>query len=535
MRIVITGAKHSGKSTAAQKCAKMIGVPFIDTDDLICEMYEKRTGKKFSVREIFLDLGDDQFRSLERDAVFEAKKTDFAVIATGGGVMLSGENRALLAGSLIVYLRVPEELLWERITTNGIPPFYQGPDGRETHRARVALIDEIMTPRADIIIPVDKENQDNAADFIYEQCREMIGQLMRSPSSFGEIIRVQTFGESHGVALGAVLDGVPPGIEITEAEIQAELNRRRPGQSAVATPRDEKDRVRILSGVFEGKSTGHPICMVVYNEDQDSSKYDNLRDLFRPGHADFTLWKKYGIRDHRGGGRSSGRETIGRVAPGAIAKKILADRGVSVIAFAEEIGGIRGTKEDFSVIESNTVRAADPDAALCMEKAILNARESHNSLGGVVKLVVRGIPAGIGDPVFFKLDARLAGALVSLGAVKGVEFGSGFLAARMTGKEQNDPIGEDGFLSNNAGGILGGISNGDDIVIHIAVKPTPSIFTEQDTVTTEGSPAKVEIAGRHDPCIVPRIIPAMESMAALVLLDAWEINERIGRFNDRRK
>ncbi|HNX58409.1 MAG TPA: chorismate synthase, partial [Spirochaetota bacterium] len=469
MRIVITGAKHSGKSTAAETLSAMLGVPFIDTDNIIVSLYEERTKKKLSVREIFLAIGDDAFRALERDAVKRSMESDFAVIATGGGVILSGENRALLAGSVIAYLRVPEELLWERIEANGIPPFYQGSDGREKHRARVALIDEIMTPRADIIVTVDRGNQNDVAEMLFERSAEFMGQIMRSPSSFGEVIRVQTFGESHGVALGAVLDGVPPGIEITEDYIQKELNRRRPGQSAVATPRDEKDRVRILSGVFEGKSTGHPICMVVYNEDQDSSKYENLRDLFRPGHADFTLWKKYGIRDHRGGGRSSGRETIGRVAPGAIARKILADRGVTIAAFAEEIGGVRGTKEDFSVIESNPVRAADADAAVLMEKAILAAKENHDSLGGVVKLVIRGVPAGLGDPVFFKLDARLAHALVSLGAVKGVEFGSGFLAARLRGSEQNDPMSGRGFESNNAGGILGGISNGDEIIIRIAV------------------------------------------------------------------
>jgi len=532
MRIVITGAKHSGKSTAAGTLSSMLGIPFIDTDDRIIALHESRTGKKLPVREIYTVLGDDAFRALERDAVAESVKSDFAVIATGGGVILSGENRALLAGSIIAYLRVPEELLWERIVANGIPPFYAGEHGRETHRARVALIDEVMTPRADIIISVDRKNQNNIAETLFDRCAEYMGQMMRSPSSFGEIIRVQTFGESHGIALGAVLDGVPPGIEITEEYIQKELNRRRPGQSAVATPRDEKDRVRILSGVFEGKSTGHPICMVVYNEDQDSSKYENLRELFRPGHADFTLWKKYGIRDHRGGGRSSGRETIGRVAPGAVARKILSDRGVTVTAFAEEIGGVRGTKEDFAVIESNPVRAADADAAVLMEKAVLAAKESHDSLGGVVKLVIRGVPAGLGDPVFFKLDARLAHAAVSLGAVKGVEFGSGFLASRLPGSAQNDPMEERGFVSNNAGGILGGISNGDEIVMRIAVKPTPSIFREQKTVTREGQDATVKIAGRHDPCIVPRIIPAIEAMASLVLLDAWELNERMGRYDD---
>ncbi|HSV96030.1 MAG TPA: chorismate synthase [Spirochaetota bacterium] len=350
---------------------------------------------------------------------------------------------------------------------------------------------------------------------------------MRSPSSFGEVLRVTTFGESHGPAVGAVLDGVPPMVELSEVDIQRELDRRRPGQSAVTTPRAEEDRVHILSGVFEGKTTGAPICMLIYNKDQDSSKYEAIRDVFRPGHADFTLWKKFGIRDHRGGGRSSGRETAGRVAAGAVAKKLLAEHGISVTAFAQEIAGIRGEVEDLGFIESNPVRAADPSAAKLMEEAIIRARAEKDSVGGVVRLVVRGVPAGLGDPVFYKIDARLAMALFSIGAVKGVEIGAGFKSARLRGSENNDPMRDGAFLSNNAGGILGGITTGADIVACVAVKPTPSIFRGQDTVDTDGNSRSISVEGRHDPCIVPRIVPVVEAMAAIVLLDALEIQRKI--------
>ncbi|HOW81614.1 MAG TPA: chorismate synthase [Spirochaetota bacterium] len=350
---------------------------------------------------------------------------------------------------------------------------------------------------------------------------------MVSPSTFGEIIRTTTFGESHGKALGAVLDGVRPGVDLSEADIQAELDRRRPGQSKVTTQRGESDRVEILSGVFEGKTTGSPICMIVYNRDQDSSKYEALRDVFRPGHADFTFWKKYGIRDHRGGGRSSGRETVGRVASGAAAKKILASRGVQVTAFAQEIAGVAGEKEDLMNIEANPVRAADPDRAHDMEMAVIEARKHKDSVGGVVKLLIRNVPAGIGDPVFFKLDARLAMAMFSIGAVKGVEIGAGFSAARMKGSENNDAMAAGSFLSNNAGGILGGISTGQEIVLRVAVKPTPSIELPQKTIDTGGAARTISIEGRHDPCIVPRVIPVIEAMAALVILDAMEIQERM--------
>jgi chorismate synthase len=529
MNIVITGAKHSGKTTAGLALSSLCGIPFLDTDSVIVDLYKERKGELKTVREIYVAEGSGYFRDLESDAVRSAAEKDYHVIATGGGVVQSPELRnALFPGSVVVYLRVPEPLLWKRIEANGIPPFYEGPSGRDVHRSRVETIDEIMRSRADIVVSVTEENQETVAEEIVSRVEDFIQCYMKSPSTTGETVRVTTFGESHGRGLGAVLDGIMPGVPLSEDDVQRELDRRRPGQSSVSTPRNEKDRVKILSGVFEGKTTGHPVCMVVMNEDQDSSKYENLRDVFRPGHADLTFWKKYGIRDHRGGGRSSGRETIGRVAPGAVAKKILSERGVSITAFAEEIAGIRAAAEDFSVIESNPVRAADPEAAKLMERAILDAQERKDSVGGVVKCVIKGVPAGLGDPVFFKLQARLGGAVLSLGAVKGIEFGAGFLAARLSGSGNNDAMDQSGFLSNNSGGILGGISTGEDIVFHVAVKPTPSIFREQKTVTKDNADATIEIRGRHDPCIVPRIIPVIESMAALVILDAWETGRRLG-------
>ncbi|MCX7679302.1 MAG: chorismate synthase [Spirochaetes bacterium] len=359
--------------------------------------------------------------------------------------------------------------------------------------------------------------------------------MASSPNTFGHILRVTTFGESHGKALGAVIDGMLPGIPLKEEDIQSQLNRRRPGQSYVTTPRQEHDTVSILSGVFDGKTTGTPICMIVYNKDQDPSVYNAVKDVFRPGHADFTFWKKFGIRDHRGGGRSSGRETLARVAAGAIALRMLRERGIDVFAFAEEIGGIKGNKIEKSFIEKNPVRAADPDKAKEMEEAIALAMEMRDSLGGIVRCIVQGVPAGLGDPVFYKLDARLAMAVMSIGAVKGIEFGSGFDAARKKGSENNDQMANGVFLTNNAGGILGGISTGQDIVMRIAVKPTPSIGKMQRTMDVEGKNVEISIKGRHDPCIVPRIIPVIESMVALVIYDCLALQARIGKSSDEFK
>ncbi|MCX7887691.1 MAG: chorismate synthase [Verrucomicrobiae bacterium] len=352
---------------------------------------------------------------------------------------------------------------------------------------------------------------------------------MRSQASntFGEVVRVTTFGESHGPAIGCVLDGIAPGTPIDEEELQREMDRRRPGQSEVTTSRKERDRLRILSGIFEGRTTGAPICLMVMSEDQRPAAYEGLRDVFRPGHADFTFWKKYGLRDHRGGGRASGRETAGRVAAGAVAKQVLRERGVEVFAYALEIAGIRAQTLDFSVIEQNAVRCPDSVAAKAMVDAILRAKEENDSVGGIVELRIRGVPPGLGDPVFGKLDARLASALLSIGATMGIEIGDGFECARRRGSENNDQMWDGKFLSNHAGGIVGGISNGNEIVIRVAIKPTSSIGKPQRTVDVYGQNRELVVEGRHDPCIVPRVIPVIEAMSALVVLDAWEIQARL--------
>jgi chorismate synthase len=318
-------------------------------------------------------------------------------------------------------------------------------------------------------------------------------------NTFGRNLRITTFGESHGRALGAVIDGCPPGIPLDETDIQPLLDRRRPGRSPLSSPRQEADTVEILSGVFEGRTTGTPVALVVRNRDVRSEDYGNLREMFRPGHADFTYHEKYGIRDHRGGGRSSGRETIGRVAAGALAMKLLALHGITV---AGRIVSVHGK--------------TDPAA---IEAEILAARNAGDSVGGIAEIVARGCPAGLGDPVFGKLDALIAGALMGIGAVKGVEIGDGFDVAGKFGSENNDPMTTDGFATNHAGGILGGISSGQDIVVRIAVKPTPSVAKLQKTRNTGGSVVDISVGGRHDPCIVPRIIPVAEAMLALVLAD----------------
>jgi len=341
-------------------------------------------------------------------------------------------------------------------------------------------------------------------------------------STFGTLFKVSTFGESHGEAVGVVVDGITPGVEITAEYIQKELNRRRPGQSKVTTPRSEADAVHIMSGVFEGKTTGAPIMLVVYNENAQSKDYSQVKDLFRPGHADFTFEKKFGIRDYRGGGRSSGRETIARVAAGAIAKKLLEKRGVKITAYTKRGAGIDCKKIDLDAVEQNIVRACDPDVAELIVAKIKEARASENSIGGIVECRITGVDAGLGYPVFDKLDADLAKAIMSIGAAKGFEVGAGFAAADMTGKENNDEIGADGFKTNNSGGILGGISNGDEIVFRVAFKPTPSIGQAQATVDKAGNEVVCETHGRHDPSIFPRAVPVVESMAALVIEDHYK-------------
>lgn len=325
-------------------------------------------------------------------------------------------------------------------------------------------------------------------------------------NTFGRNFCVTTFGESHGIALGAVIDGCPPKIPLDDADIQQLLDRRRPGKSPLSSSRQEEDLAEILSGVFEGTTTGMPIAVIVRNRDSRSGDYDALRSVFRPGHADFTYQAKYGIRDHRGGGRSSGRETVGRVIAGAIAMKLLALHSITITG---RIVSVHGRTEPAAI-----------------EHEILAAREAGDSVGGVAEIVVKGCPPGLGDPVFGKLDAAIAGAMMGIGAVKGVEIGDGFAAAGRTGSHNNDPMTAEGFASNHAGGILGGISTGQDIVVRIAVKPTPSIAKKQKTRDADGSVVEISVAGRHDPCIVPRILPVAESMLALVLADAWLEQEK---------
>ena len=318
-------------------------------------------------------------------------------------------------------------------------------------------------------------------------------------NTFGRNFRITSFGESHGVAVGVVIDGCPAGIRLNEKDIQPFLDRRRPGTSPLTSPRQEKDRIEILSGIFEGVTTGTPIAMIVRNEDARPGDYDNQKEVFRPGHADFTYQEKYGIRDYRGGGRSSGRETLGRVAAGAVAQKILAKYGIKITGTILEV---HCKKTDDEIIQE-----------------ILSAKEQGDSVGGIVEIIASGCPSGLGDPVFLKLDALVAGAMMGIGAVKGVEIGDGFVAAQKCGSENNDQMTADGFKSNHAGGILGGISTGQDIVVRIAVKPTPSIAKVQQTRTADGEVVDIIVEGRHDPCIVPRIVPVAEAMLALVLVD----------------
>jgi chorismate synthase len=333
-------------------------------------------------------------------------------------------------------------------------------------------------------------------------------------NTFGRSFRCTTFGESHGKAVGVVIDGCPPGIELFESDIQPLLDRRRPGQSDLTSPRKEPDRVEILSGTFEGRTTGTPIALIVRNVEFRSADYDRIAAIFRPGHADYTWQKKYGIRDYRGGGRSSGRETVARVAAGAVAMKCLSRHNISIGSTIIEVHG-------------KTIPCD-------MEDEIRKAISEGDSVGGIVEIFACNCPPGLGDPVFGKLDALIAQAMMSIGAVKGVEIGDGFCAARMYGSEQNDQMGEDGFLSNHAGGILGGISNGNDIVVRIAVKPTPSISSPQKTLDITGRETEIVIEGRHDPCIVPRIAPVAESMLALVLMDCYLEQEKYAGFIPRK-
>ena len=345
-----------------------------------------------------------------------------------------------------------------------------------------------------------------------------------SGNSFGTIFRITTWGESHGPAVGVVLDGCPSGLDISVEEIQFELDRRRPGQSKITTQRKEPDTVEILSGVFEGKTLGTPISLMVRNTDAISKSYEDIKDTYRPGHADFTYDEKYGFRDHRGGGRSSNRETVGRVAAAAIAKKILNISGIHTYGYVKQVGKIVANKIDFDEIEKNIVRCPDAKKAKEMIELIDEVRKDGDSIGGVVEVVTTGLPTGLGTPVFHKVDADLAQGLMSLGGIRGFEVGLGFATAKMKGSSANDLMvkkkdGELGFKSNNAGGLLGGMTTGEDLVVRIAIKPTSSISKTQSTIDKEGNPKELKVKGRHDPCLCPRAVPIAEAMVNLVLVD----------------
>jgi chorismate synthase len=348
-------------------------------------------------------------------------------------------------------------------------------------------------------------------------------------NSIGERFRITSFGESHGRLVGVIVDGCPVGLEFSEEEVQAELDRRRPGMTSISTQRREEDRVEILSGLLRGFTTGAPICMIIWNRDVDSSPYDRIRDTPRPGHADFTSWLKYGgFNDYRGGGRSSGRITAGFVAAGAVAKRLLARLGIRVLAHTVQIGGVRAravrVDEIERDVEKNSVRCADLAAAEAMEEEIRRAMREGDSVGGVIQCFASGVPAGLGEPVFDTLEGDIAKALFAIPAVKGVDFGSGFEGARLRGSQNNDPfIISEGMvrtLTNNAGGILGGISSGMPITCRVAIKPTPSISLPQRTVNLKTmSETQITSHGRHDPCVVPRAIPVVEAMMSIVLVD----------------
>lgn len=343
-------------------------------------------------------------------------------------------------------------------------------------------------------------------------------------NTFGKKFTLTTFGESHGKALGCIVDGVPAGLEIDEIFIQSELDRRKPGKSKLETARKEDDKVEILSGTFEGISTGTPIMMVIFNGNQKSRDYDNIKDLFRPGHADFTYYHKYGIRDYRGGGRSSARETAARVAGGAIAKLMLKKIGVEISSGLCEVDGIKSESYDFAHAKSSMLYALDPKVEQAQEEAILNAKKNHDSVGGVVLTVATGVPIGLGEPLYYKLDAILAEAMMGINAAKAIEIGEGIASTHLKGSQNNDEITPDGFKSNHSGGMLGGISNGDDIIVKTHFKPTPSIFQAQETVTKENEAVTCNLKGRHDPCVAIRGSVVCESMMALVLADMTLLN-----------
>lgn len=354
-----------------------------------------------------------------------------------------------------------------------------------------------------------------------------------SGNSFGTLYKLTSFGESHGKAVGGVIEGVLPGTLIDEDFVQSELDRRRPGQSAITTPRDEKDKVEFLSGIFEGKATGTPIGFVIWNKDQRSKDYGNIKDVYRPSHADYTYQSKYGIRDYRGGGRSSARETIARVVAGALAKLMLKQWGITINAFTSTVGELTLEKDykelDLAQTENNIVRCPDPATAEKMINYIDQVRRDKDSVGGVISCVISQVPVGLGEPVFGKLHATLGSAMLSINAVKGFEYGLGFGATHLKGSEHNDEFYMDGdrvrTRTNRSGGIQGGISNGEDIYFNVAFKPIATVLKEQNTVNKDGEEIKSTTQGRHDPCVLPRAVPIVEAMAAMVMIDAVLLNK----------
>ena len=352
-------------------------------------------------------------------------------------------------------------------------------------------------------------------------------------NTFGKIFTLTTFGESHGKAVGGIVDGFPAGIEIDEDFVQKELDRRRPGQSSITTPRDESDKVEFLSGIYEGKSTGTPIAFLIWNKNQHSSDYQKMKDVFRPSHADYTYTAKYGIRDHRGGGRSSARETIARVAGGALAKLALQKLGITIQAYTSQAGSVVLEKSyselDLSLTESNIIRCPDTETAEKMIELVKQVKAEGDTIGGVVSCVIKGTPVGLGEPVFGKLHAELAKAMLSINAAKGFDYGMGFAGVNFKGSEVNDAfVSENGIIrtkTNYSGGIQGGISNGEDIYFRVAFKPVPTILQEQQTVNDKKENVTLHAQGRHDPCVLPRAVPIVEAMAAMVLLDACLLNK----------
>lgn len=354
-------------------------------------------------------------------------------------------------------------------------------------------------------------------------------------NTFGNIFRLTTFGESHGAAVGGVIDGFPSGIEVDMEFIQHELDRRKPGQSKITTDRKEADEVKLLSGIFEGKTTGCPIGFMVNNTNQHSNDYENLRNLYRPSHADYTYTQKYGVRDHRGGGRSSARETIARCVGGAFAKLALRQLGISVQAYTSQVGDIALQNDyrlyDLSLTESNAVRCPDPEKAAAMEQLIAEVKAEGDTIGGIITCVIQGCPVGLGQPAFGKLHAALGSAMLSINAVKGFEYGAGFAGVTARGSEQNDLFynhcGKIDTRTNHSGGIQGGISNGQDIYFRIAFKPVATLLREQPTVDKDGNDTLVTARGRHDPCVLPRAVPIVEAMAAMTLLDHYLMNKAV--------